>query len=796
MATHRLQTLGGILLDGVALDEPRLAALLVLLGIAGDEGVAEPELLLRLAPDLTAEKGRAEVARLVARSRSLLGGDSAITRTVDRYAVAPGTMALDVRTLAAPVERECSEFLAGFKFPGNPEFREWVAATRHRVVAADRSVGATVSRVTIGDNLRRWKIGALMLALAAGAIWLAQPRHVDGFATGDPVLLSDIRNETGDSLFDSGLLSAASIALQQSGKLRLWPRSRLGEVYRLMKVTNRDTALTFDLAQEVAERDHVRFVLGLHIERAGEGYRLTGRLADVQRKNPVIETSEAVTSKGEVLAALDRLLLTMRARLGESRGEIAERQMPLPLVTTSSLEALRSYAEGSGAWVHGNYRLAGELWQRAIDIDTGFAMAYGALGNFYYYSHDRANGERYYSEALRRASRLTERERLWMLDGLADYRGNLDSSAVLSRLLVLRYPSITTWYNYGTTLLQGRRHEEAIAAFRTGLTYDSSNVNSWVNLATASSALDRSEDALRYYARARKIDSLALYRNNVNHEWGGTFVRLGRLAEAESVFRRMSTSGSVADRALGLRSLGFLAHWRGQVDGAIGYFAEAMAAAAQIPSPLGEARSRLLLATAYRTAGREREAGVEVTRVLSQVSSPYFEPRFLAMLANNCLQLGRVADAEAVLKQLRTRRDTASAADRAAEAFVAGAVQLARHHPDSALVLARRAGSVPQAVPVLMLEADAFRALGKGDSALVTLQRLMNERAFGLEGQDEWLRAPLLLGDLLLARGDSTGARKAYERLVDHWRLAPPALPDLVAARSRLAVLDGAARQR
>jgi hypothetical protein len=294
MAIHQLRTLGGVSLDGLPIEEPRLVAVLVLLGFAGDAGVAEPELLLRVVPDLSAEKGRAEVARLVSRSRELLGGDAAVERTADGYAVVPGTIALDVRTLAAPVDRECGEFLAGFKFPGNPEFKEWLAATRHRVepLASDRSVAATTSPAPIRDRLRRWKIAALILGLGAVAIWVARPRHVVGFATGDPVLLADIRNETGDSLFDSGLLSAASVALQQSGKLRLWPRSRLGEVYRLMRVTNRDTALTFDLAQEVAERDHVRFVLGLQIDRAGEGYRLTGRLADVQRKNPVIETRD------------------------------------------------------------------------------------------------------------------------------------------------------------------------------------------------------------------------------------------------------------------------------------------------------------------------------------------------------------------------------------------------------------------------------------------------------------------------------------------------------------------------
>jgi hypothetical protein len=48
----------------------------------------------------------------------------------------------------------------------------------------------------------------------------------------------------------------------------------------------------------------------------------------------------------------------------------------------------------------------------------------------------------------------------------------------------------------------------------------------------------------------------------------------------------------------------------------------------------------------------------------------------------------------------------------------------------------------------------------------------------------------------MLANGDTVGPIKAYQRLVDQRRLAPPAPPDLVAARSLLAALDGAARRR
>ncbi|MDQ6886132.1 MAG: tetratricopeptide repeat protein [Gemmatimonadota bacterium] len=796
MTRFQLRTLGPPSLTGpdgsLSVGDPFLLALLVRLAVAGDTGVSEGELMLLLFPDATAEKARAGLTRLLGLARQHLGADSTIVGSPGRYTLAPGVLSLDVRLLPGtdPSATECTRFLEGFALPGSPEFRHWLSETRRRVEPCPPEIATNPLRRQWGSRGIRIATGVVLAAAVLGiGVHLTRSQGVKGFGTGDPILLADVRNDTGDSLFDIGLLSAATIELQQSGRLRLYPRSRLGAVYALMQIANRDTSLSYELAQEVAERDHVRFVLGLQVALDDGAYRVTGRLADVERREQVMETSAMAATKAGVLPALDHVLVTLRQRLGESRGDLADRLVPLPMVTTASLEALRSFAEGSAAWRKGNYRLAGELWHRAVDLDTGFAMAYGALGNWYYYHHDRPQGEHFYGEALKRSNRLSEGERLRLLEGQAGYRGNLDSSLALTRVIAQRYPSVTTWYNLGVNLLQRERSAEAMTAFRTALGFDSTHINSYINLASAANRLNRPDEALRYDAHAGLLDTTALYRNNTNHEWGGTLVRLGRLEEARAAYTRMSTSANVADRALGLRSLGYLALWRGHVDEAIELYRQATGAAAQTSAPLSEARNRLLLAMSYRFAGREREAGVEVGRVLEMLKTPQFEPAFLAMVANGCIRLGRVADAETVLRALRARVNRENAVDRAAESFVSGAISLARRKPDSALALARRARSLPIKAYVLRLEAEALYALGRSDSARAVLSRLLAEPTFGSEGQEDWLRVPLVLGDLLLAGGDSIAAATSYQRFLTQWREAPPSLPDVVAARAGLRAL-------
>jgi len=176
--------------------------------------------------------------------------------------LSPGVVTLDVRVLPEDAPAECADFLAGFKLPGSPEFREWLVATRRRVepLPAEATVPEHQFRqgTPATPRLTRRRVVAALAVLAmivvASGLYLAAPRSLSGFAAGDPLLIADVKNETGDSIFDVSLMTGAIAGLNQSGRIRLYPRSRVPEVYRLMQIPNRDTALTLELAQDVAQR--------------------------------------------------------------------------------------------------------------------------------------------------------------------------------------------------------------------------------------------------------------------------------------------------------------------------------------------------------------------------------------------------------------------------------------------------------------------------------------------------------------------------------------------------------------
>ncbi|HYD51767.1 MAG TPA: tetratricopeptide repeat protein [Gemmatimonadaceae bacterium] len=629
----------------------------------------------------------------------------------------------------------------------------------------------------------------VVAALAACACTSHRDRPLVGVETRTTVLLADLSNQTADTLFDRGLPDAAAVALRQSARVRVHSRARLAETYRLMRIADPRTPLTYELAQDVAAREGVSFVLGLSVTRSGGEYLMGARVADVARQATVAELSERFATPDRAVEALDRLLRRTRRLFGESAGALAAAPAPLPRVVTASLGALRSYSDGSRAWIQGRYHEARDHWARAIALDTGFAMAHGALGGYHYYFSNGEEGERHYREAFARSARLTDWERLRLMTTYLSYTGRADSSIALAGLMAQRYPRVESWYDYGTALMQAGRASEAVLALERALELDSTFANAWINLASVHKEQRRWDRAVHAYRQAERLDSSIVYSNYLNNEYGGALLHDGRPDEAERLFRRMAQSPELGNRQFGQRSLGHLALWRGRLDDAVASYQEAIEITHQQGDALSEGRSRLFLAAVLRALNRVDAAHAELTAVLGLARQPRFDAGFMGPVAYELRQLERWRDLDTLvaLAAARARPDNPSHGN--TTALAAALAQLGRRQPDSALVSLRRLRDYSWPVYEHLARAEAFAMAGQRDSALASLEALEATSAFGREGLAEWMRAPLLIGDELARRGDAAGAMRAYERMLARWGNA--AVPDVAAARARLTALRG-----
>ena len=232
---------------------------------------------------------------------------------------------------------------------------ERVALQRRRVRA--RKLETIVSRCLEEDPARRWQSAAeLQRELAAipkvsrGLNAAAQPslNRAPKLTRKTRIVLGEFENKTGDPVFDGILRQGLSVQLEQSPFLTLVSDQQVQQVLRFM---NRppETRLTPEVAQEICERTGGTAVLEGSIASLGSQYVLWLRARNCRTGDILGQEQAQAGRKEEVLNALTRIAVQIRARLGESLSTIREHSTPLEQATTPSLEALKAYSAARNA---------------------------------------------------------------------------------------------------------------------------------------------------------------------------------------------------------------------------------------------------------------------------------------------------------------------------------------------------------------------------------------------------------------------------------------------------------------
>lgn len=648
------------------------------------------------------------------------------------------------------------------------------------------------------SQLRRRTVilAAAIASIIVAVGWALLRRGETDVGQGGQIVLADVENTTPDSALGRAFYAAATVGLSGSRYLSLFPRSRVRETFSRMGRRGADSALSEGGAREVAVREGLAMVVALAVTQVDTSFLLSSRLIDPESGRDLYATSARVAGKAGLLDGIDQLLSRTRAALGESARELRANAEPLPRITTSSLDALRAFVAGGEAWARRDERSAQSHWARAIALDSSFALALAAMADLWYLAYNnRSEGDRWMNMALAKMDRLTERERFRIFSQAAQRQGRPVEAVDYAQMLAERYPARDTWFNHGTVLLGQSRCKEAIPSFRKSISYDSLFTNGYLNLATCLQLEGPPEAALAAYAAAGRSDTLALYRANINHEWGVAFVRAGRPAEAETAYRRMAETGGALDRARGLRSLAWLAIYQGKFQQAVQHLADALKLSSTGNVPVSVLRNQVILAEALIMMGDSARARrvVDSATVLAKEIDP--DPAFLLYLGRAQLRAGRTSAAKTSLGTVKRKVIPTSAYDNAVRQGLEAHVLLGEGKANEAVAAAAQAHDPRQAAYRLAALAQAYAAARNLDSALAVSARLSNTFAFGEESQFEWLRGPLLVARYAEAKGDSATARAAYGRFISQWAAGDSTLPDLVRARKALARLQAVNRE-
>src|SRR5882762_4331923 len=249
-------------------------------------------------------------------------------------------------------------------------------------------------------------IAVLAAGIAGGLLWRA--RQARRLTEKDTIVLGDFANSTGDAVFDGTLREGLSVELEQSPFLSLVSEEGIYQTLRMME-RPANKRLTPEITREVCQRTSSAVALEGSIALIGSRYTLILKAVNCAKGELMASTEAQANDKSHVLDALGKAASEMRRKLGESLSTLQKYNTPLEQATTPSLEALQAYTLGGKS---GDFPTAIPFFQRAIQLDPNFAIAYDQLGGAYGSIGERALGVENTRKAFELRGRVSEMERL------------------------------------------------------------------------------------------------------------------------------------------------------------------------------------------------------------------------------------------------------------------------------------------------------------------------------------------------------------------------------------------------
>ncbi len=146
--------------------------------------------------------------------------------------------------------------------------------------------------------------------------------------------------------------------------LNILSDEKVGRTLRMMG-RNSNEQLTPQLGREVCERNGLKAAVSGSIAQLGNNYILQLDATNCGSGESVARTGAEVSGKDAILPTLGKAAIELRGKLGESLSSIHKFDKPFE-GTSSSLEALKSYALAMKARREGSLTNEFALLQRAI----------------------------------------------------------------------------------------------------------------------------------------------------------------------------------------------------------------------------------------------------------------------------------------------------------------------------------------------------------------------------------------------------------------------------------------------
>jgi tetratricopeptide (TPR) repeat protein len=617
-------------------------------------------------------------------------------------------------------------------------------------------------------------LGVLALAAFATLFWYLKHPRVPPLTDKDTILLTEFENKTGEDVFDGTLRQGLAVQLQQSPFLDIFPETRTRATLQLMSLSP-DERVTAERAREICQRQGLKAFITGTIVRFERNYSITLEALNGQTGDQVALVQVEAEGKDQVLKALSRAATELREKLGESLSSIQKFDAKLE-VTTSSLEALKEYAQGRSEQDRGQSFKAIEFYKHATEMDPNFAVAWLGLALQYANTSQPGLAAECLSKAFALSNRVSEDERARITYFYYQIvTGELEKAIEAQEAYVRSYPREARGPgNLGNLYSITGQFEKAVAATGEAQRLNP-NTTIWPgNLAEALIGLNRFDEARDVCRRAlaQKLDSTSI-RERL---YAVAFVSGDAQAMQEQI-----------DWAKGRTDEYRAVYWLAQSSSFGGRWRES------------DAHLRDATELALRAEAREVLAGYDADQALraawlgqsaQSVTLAQFALNFernrnvLTRAALAFALTGDVGKAQALIEELEQKHPKDTLVSQVWLPEIKAAIELRKNNAQGALDIleATRRYETAAAFSSQTLRSMVYMKLGQGAQAAAEARKILDHRGQGPLSA-LWPLAHLALARALAMQGDTTQARQSYQDFFTLWKDADQDLPTLIEAK-------------
>ena len=359
-----------------------------------------------------------------------------------------------------------------------------------------------------------WLILLLVACATSSAFW--RMRHPTALRDTDYLVLGELANHSGESLFDDSLREALRVALAQSPHLNLISDEKIRDVFRKTGGAENQPLTVSVVRQICGPLDAAAYLTG-RVEHLSDGYRVE---LDVNR---CPDGSRLVVSDGKaprpdlLIHQLGLAALDVRRELGEAPETLQKFDVPLERATSPLPRALKSYADARKVLREQGDLAAVPFYRKAVEADSRFAVARSGLAVSLYNLNQMGEAAEAIRQAYEAGDRQTARERLNISTLYYDMaQGDVEKAIEGYKEYIRIYPrDDVALGNLSSEFFVIGDYQQAAKYAEVALKLDPDAAAWYENYSTALLALDRIDEAQRVLQESfdRKMDDASLHSN-------------------------------------------------------------------------------------------------------------------------------------------------------------------------------------------------------------------------------------------------------------------------------------------